>query len=515
MPRTAVVDLGSNSFRLVVFSAQDGWWKRTDEIYEAVRIGAGLDATGELDEERIQRAVAVTEVFAHFCEASAIGLDDVSAVATSAIRDAANRDVFCSRAALPVRVLPVEEEARYGYLAAVNSTTLSDGAVLDLGGGSLQLTRVAGRLAHEMDSWPLGAVRMTEHFLPASEPASKKQLKALRAHVAAELERAAWLPGAGRRLVGVGGTVRNLAGAAAAAEGLPSIGVQGHVITRERLDDLVAELASLAASERGKVPGIKPARADVILAGAAVVQAVLEAGDFEGIEATEAGLREGVFFERHLAGDGPPLFADVRRASVENLAAQYGALNPHTEHVARLALSMFDDLATAGVHDGDEQERDLLSAAAVLHDIGMSVDYDDHHRHSRYLVLNGGLPGYAPREAALIAEMVRYHRKGTPAFGSDLEPWTRKSDRARLARGATLLRLAEGLERSRDQAVHGVRVEAADGTVAMALEAEGDVPVARWAAERERDLFKRAFGRDLEIRERGADPSMTVDAWAS
>src|SRR3954466_14017779 len=138
--RTAVADLGSNSFRLVVFGADDGWWKRTDEIYEAVRIGAGLEKSGELSEERRQRGLAVAEVFAHFCQATGIEGGDIAAVATSAIRDAANRDAFVSRAPLPVRVLTVDEEARYGYLAAVNSTTLTDGAVLDLGGGSLQLT---------------------------------------------------------------------------------------------------------------------------------------------------------------------------------------------------------------------------------------------------------------------------------------------------------------------------------------------------------------------------------------
>src|SRR3954463_10820076 len=208
--RTAVIDLGSNSFRLVVFSAENGWWKRTDQIYESVRIGAGLGETGELSEERIQRALAVVEVFAHFCAATGIALEDVATLATSAIRDADNSDAFLERAALPVRVLSVEEEAHYGYLAAVNTTTLSDGAVLDLGGGSLQLTRVKGRNARQMGSWPLGAVRMTERFLTDGGPATKKQLKALRAHALSEFESAPWLDKAGPRLVGIGGTVRNL-----------------------------------------------------------------------------------------------------------------------------------------------------------------------------------------------------------------------------------------------------------------------------------------------------------------
>jgi exopolyphosphatase/guanosine-5'-triphosphate,3'-diphosphate pyrophosphatase len=509
--RTAVVDLGSNSFRLVVFSADEGWWKRTDEIYEAVRIGAGLAETGELSQERMERALAVVEVFAHFCAATRIGEDDVATLATSAIRDARNRNAFLDRAALPVRVLSVKEEAHFGYLAAVNTTTLTDGAVLDLGGGSLQLTRVRGRQPRQMGSWRLGAVRMTEQFLPDKGPATKKQLKALRAHILGELESAPWLERSGERLVGIGGTVRNLAAAAAAAAGLPSIGIQDHVIARDELDDLIAQLAALPAGERGRVPGIKPGRADLILAGAAVVQAVLQTGGFDGIQATEAGLREGAFFERHLAFGDPPLFPDVRVASVNNLAAQYDADEAHTLHVAQLALEMFDDLAEAGLHPGDPDEREMLWAAAMLHDIGMTVDYDDHHRHSRYLILNGTLPGWSPRELAIIAETVRYHRKGTPTFGPDLAPWTEKGDRAILERGATLLRLAEELERSRDQLVRAAPVEVDGGGPArLTLVADGDVRVARWAAERETDLFERAFGRPLEISAAGRrTPSAT------
>ena len=179
----------------------------------------------------------------------------------------------------------------------------------------------------------------------------------------------------------------------------------------------------MPASERGRVPGIKSARADIILAGAAVVQTVLEVGGFAGIEVTEAGLREGVFFESLLPGPDH-LFDDVRRDSVLNLARQYRVDRAHTNHVAALALGLFDQLAAEGLHDGDPIERELLWAGCMLHDIGMSVDYDDHHKHSRYLILNAGLPGFAPAEVALIAQAARYHRKGSRTSG-ELEPLSR------------------------------------------------------------------------------------------
>jgi exopolyphosphatase/guanosine-5'-triphosphate,3'-diphosphate pyrophosphatase len=571
--RLAVVDLGSNSFRLVVFMADGGWWRRTDEIYEPVRIGEGLAASGRLGEQPMRRALATLDVFDHFCRAAGLGERAVDAVATSAIRDAENAGGFLAlareRTSLPIRVLSREQEARYGYLAAVNSTTLTDGCVLDLGGGSLQLVRVRDRCAHELGSWRLGAVRMTERFLPVNGPAKRRQIDELREHVARELSQAEWLSRAGPRLVGIGGTVRNLAVAAQRASGLPSGSVQAAIVSRDALEELVGRLAALPASARSSVPGIKPARADLILAGAIVVQGALLAGGFEQMEVTEAGLREGVFFERLLAGSGmraqrvspgsvgsgmraqrvspgsvgsgmraqrvspgsvdrdPPLFADLRRTSVLNLAAQYHPDAAHTDHVATLALAMFDELARLGLHDGDRVERELLWAACMLHDIGMTVDYDDHHKHSRYLILNGGLPGYSPIEVAIIAQAARYHRKGMPDPGP-LAALFGPGDAARLDRCAVLLRLAEDLERSRDQLVRGTRFKligapgierstdpgssviaarAAAGSSAngngggieLRLIAAGEPAVPRWAASRESELFARAFHRELLV----------------
>ncbi len=496
--RLAVIDLGSNSFRLVEFTAGDGWWRRTDEIYEAVRIGEGASAAGRLGEVPMQRALHTLELFAHFARAARLGPDAVRIAATSAIRDASNQAEFLARAravaGLDIRVLSAEEEARYGYLAAVNSSTLSDGGVLDLGGGSLQLVRVRGRRAVRLSSWPLGAVRMTERFLPGRGKASGKALKTLRAHVARELREAAPV---GDRLVGVGGSLRTLAVAAQLDAGLPTFGVQGFALTREALDALVERLAALPAADRGKVPGVKSHRADLILAGAVAIQAVLDVTGVDAIEVTESGLREGVFFEQHLAAsDG--LFPDVRAASVRNLAAQAPVETAHVAHVARLSLELFDDLARAGLHDGEPAERELLWAAAMLHDIGTAVDYDDHHKHSKYLILSAGLPGYTQREIALIAQMARYHRKGTPSL-DDLAALGRKGDRELLCRCSALLRLAEQLERSRDQLVRAAHLHVANGTVELRVEGGGDVSLARWAVARQGDVFERAFARTLEV----------------
>ncbi|HEX2161878.1 MAG TPA: Ppx/GppA phosphatase family protein [Thermoleophilaceae bacterium] len=520
MNRTAIIDMGSNSFRLVVFQHEPGgWWSLADEIREPVRVSAGMGDEGVLAPEPIDRAVATAAVFASFLEAS--GVERVDAVATSAIRDARNRDELLGairgRTGLEVRVISGAEEAWYGYLAIVNSTTLADGFGIDIGGGSVQVMQVADRRLVEAESVRLGAVRVSEAFLPG-ERAKPKQAQGLRDHVARTLSEFEWWgqtggsrprtpeapgrsPDGAGRLVAIGGTVRNLATAIQKRMELPDVDEQGFVVTREALEELIELLAERPASERGAVPGIKPDRGDVILGGALVVAEAMEQGGFTELEVAEAGLREGVFFEHLLADRSPPLIRDVRTASVENLAERFQTDPRHVAHVAKLSLELFDALREAGLHQLGDNDRQVLWAAGLLHDVGMTVDYDDHHRHSHYLIVHAGLPGYSPRELDLIALIARYHRKGTPD-PSELGALRRDGDRERLLILCGLIRLAEQLERSRDQAVASVRAHIGDEHLVLeALPRPGaDPAVAIWAARRGSDLLTEALGRRLEIR---------------
>src|SRR5215208_4844382 len=492
--------MGSNSWRLVVFGYEPGtpWWSLVDEIREAVRIGAGLGEKGVLSPDRVDRALHTAAVFAAFCEAT--GVDDVVAVATSAIRDARNGGELLSdirrTTGLEARVISGHEEARYGWLAIANSTTIDDGFGLDIGGGSIQGLRIEGRRLADSESLPLGAVRVSEHSLP-DEKVSSKQMKALRAHVAGELERLGWWSGGGR-IVGIGGTIRNLAAAAMKRLKLPDIDVQGFELTREALGELIDELAGHPASKRAQVKGIKYDRADVILGGALVLAAALEQGGFDSIEVAEAGLREGVFFER-LLGEGG-LFGDVRAESVRNLSHRFGHDDEHDMHVWTLSRSMFEGLAAAGLHEYGEEERELLWAACLLHDIGVAVNYDDHHRHSHYLTLNAGLPGFSPRELILIGLIARYHRKGAPD-PSELGDLAEPGDKHRLQLLCGVIRLAEQLERSRDRAITDVRVSANGNTVSLAADCDPsrDATVPIWAARRNADLLGEALGREVAI----------------
>jgi exopolyphosphatase/guanosine-5'-triphosphate,3'-diphosphate pyrophosphatase len=487
--RTAVIDLGSNTFRLVVFeAAPEGWWRQSDAIPDRVRIGEGADATGRLGEAPMERAIAALALYGRYCRAQA--LDDIRPMATSAIRDAENGTEFLERAeealGRSIQVLSAEEEARYGVVAALYSSTIADGAVLDLGGGSLQLSQVRDRKAGEAGSWPLGAVRMTERFLPGGEP-KKAGIKALRKHVGKRLRDARWL-GEAERLVAMGGTARNLAAAALhRAERPPDAGIQGVGVSRDALAELVDAFAGANPGKRAEMPGVSDRRADVILAGALTVLAVLEETRAEAFEVTEWGMREGVFLSAH-EGAAIPSPTAVRRRAVEQLAHRFSPDLHHPRQVAELAAGLWSAL------DGAQGDRELVWAAGMLRDVGTAVDIDDRHKHTRYIVENAGLPGFTPREVAIVASAARYQRKGSPGLD---HPAAEAGDEDRLARIAVVLRLAGDLDRARDGAVTEVRTSSKDGIVRLAASGNDVGPLLEQAVRRHGDLFEDTFDKEL------------------
>ena len=496
--------MGSNTFRLVVFRYRPGGsFQLVDEIRDAVRLSGGAGPRG-LRDDAIERAAHTVRLYAAYCEAAEV--DGVAPVTTSAVRDAPNRDdalrALSADGAFDVRILSAEQEAWYGYLGAVNSTTLGDGHVLDLGGGSVQASQVVGRGLERVVSRPLGAVRMTEAFLPGQR-AARSDLKALRKHVTHELAGVPWLAGAGGRMVGIGGTIRTLASMHQRRSRYPLDELHGYRLTRDGLEELIEAMAALPAGQRSRLPGLKPDRADITLAGAVVISTVLETVGVDAVEICAQGLREGIFYERFLAPADPPLIADVRRQSVLNLVDTFRCDTPHAEHVSALALSIHDQLAELGLQALDRRDRELLWAAGMLHDAGVLVDYNDHHKHGYYLVLNAGLPGFRHRELAMVALLVRAHRKALPSL-SPLEGLFAAGDEDRLARLAACLRVAEQLERGRAGGVREVRAEAPDGVARLLVRAEGDPSVALWSAALEGPAFERAFGRRLEVAVDGA-----------
>jgi exopolyphosphatase/guanosine-5'-triphosphate,3'-diphosphate pyrophosphatase len=495
--RIAIIDMGSNSFRLIVIAYVPRlYFKVVDEIREVVRLSEGMAETGIIRAPAMERAMRAAHIYASFCRST--GITDIVAVGTSALRDGTNAASLLARVkaetGLDVRVLTGEEEAYYGYLAAINSTTLNDGFVFDIGGGSVQIIRVEGREMTDKVSFPLGAVRMTEAFL-SNDPPRNKDVERLQEHLQKHFGSLKWYKsGKEKRLIGIGGMLRQLARLAGKMSDYPLDDPHVFVLTRTHMDDICKRLAAVDVVGRKKIAGMKADRADIALGGALVVREVMRAGGFDALEVCSQSVREGLFYERFL--DSPPLFDDVRQASVLNLAHLYRFQEHHALHIAHLTRSMFDQLRERFAFT--EPDRELLWAASILHDIGVTIDYNDHHKHGAYLILYAGLPGFTHREIALIALLARYHRKGNPT-PDELSDVLESGDAKKLIQLSALLRLAEFLDRARDGVVKDIQLTLGSTWAQMELHVTGDEKVALWSAEQHRGLFEEAFGLELQL----------------
>jgi exopolyphosphatase/guanosine-5'-triphosphate,3'-diphosphate pyrophosphatase len=254
-------------------------------------------------------------------------------------------------------------------------------------------------------------------------------------------------------------------------------------------------LAQKPRREREQLPGLKSERVDVTLAGAVIIDELMEKGGFAELQVSGHGVREGIFYAHFLQGADPPLLEDPRSFSVLNLARLSGYEEQHSHAVATICLSLFDQLAS--LHGYGPWERELLGYAAILHDVGVLVGFYDHHKHSEYLVHHAALLGFSHREIAIIGALVRNHRKGLADL-TPLQAVLADDDAQRVARLSALLRLAEFLERSKSQVVQAVRAEIGEG-VRVHVQAEGDASVEIWEANRRAGLFKKAFEREIEI----------------
>ncbi len=493
----AVIDMGSNSFRLVIYHhSPEGWFRLVDEIREPVRLSEGV-RDGNIGASAIARAAHAAQLYGAYCDAA--GINTVDVVATSAVRDAKNQaEVLAAlnSGRLKVRVLSTEDEAWYGYLGVVNGSTLTDGWFMDLGGGSAQIGQVSDRRLRRQMSAPLGAVRLTEAFLTGDQQ-NQKQIAALRAHVRATLDADRWIGGGGR-LVGIGGALRTLAVIQQRANRSPIIDPNGHHMTRDALGATIEMLVDLPVRHRARIGGLRQDRADIILAAALTIDEILTAIGTDVLEVCGQGLREGVFLEHFLTPADPPLLKDVRRSSVLNAAEGFGYERAHAHQIAHVALMGFDATAALGLHSADNEERELLWAASILHDVGVLVDYSAHHRHSEYLVVNAGLPGFSHREIALISSMVRGHRKGIPSL-ERYEELLLAGDDMRFARGVALLRLAEQLERAKAGQIHALTCTRTPQGIAFHAICNGDPSLALWSATQELEHLEGAFGTTVQI----------------
>jgi exopolyphosphatase / guanosine-5'-triphosphate,3'-diphosphate pyrophosphatase len=478
-----------------------------DREKEMVRLGAGgLDGRA-LTPEAMHAALQVLSKFQRLAESHRV--DEVIAVATSATREAENGGEFLQtvtqQTGIRPRVISGTEEARLIHMAAVYGVNVSGDAavVIDIGGGSVEVTRGLGSSIDLGRSFKLGVIRLTERFVK-TDPIEPREERKLVRHIDAEIGKyLAQIARAGfDRVIGTSGTIMSLGAVAAVEEGRASgAPLRNRRISAKQLRRVRKELASLDLEKRLRVPGLEPRRADLAVAGSILLDEILRGLGAEEITLCDLSLREGLvldYIARHRKQIAQAdRYPDVRRRSVFELAERCNYWPEHSQQVARLSAALFDH--TRAIHGLTDREREHLEYAAILHDVGVHISYEGHHKHSYYLIKNGDLRGFEPHEIDIIALVARYHRQATPKRKHEEFGHLRRRDRRMVRTLAAILRLAESLDRSHAQTIADLEFHDRGDDDLLQLRTTGDAELELWAAARHAAPFERLTGKPLRI----------------
>lgn len=494
--RIAAVDVGSNSIHMVVVEADPMGGQRVLAREKVmVRLARGEATSGEIGPEAFQAGLDALAQMAKVIQG--FDCETVMACGTAALRDARNAQAFVLQAeqlGIPIQVISGEEEARLIHQAVSHAIPFPQEpvALVDIGGGSTELTWVRGGRVEASISLPWGLQRLAD-AAATSDPPSAHDLKRLRKAIRKILKKARKalpedLPDTAL-VLGTSGTLEDLARGAGG----------GYLCDEDQLRTFALRLWRSDAQGRVDRLGVDPKRAEVLHVGAIWALSLLEWLGAERFRHLPVGLREGMVWEalKHGGAAIPPL-ADRRRASIEQLAARLDPDPGHSRQVVRLSDQLFTALQPH--FELGDTERQWLAFAARLHDIGFSLSEKGHHKHGEYLVRNAALPGFWPEEVDLLAQVVRYHRGKAPdpakheAFRA-LAPWHREVVR----KLAAILRVADALDRRRRQAVHGLSAEIEDAVLRLRLEATGDVEPEIEAVREKGGLLGALLDRRIEV----------------
>jgi exopolyphosphatase/guanosine-5'-triphosphate,3'-diphosphate pyrophosphatase len=507
MPTFAAIDIGSNSVRLKIARLHAGHLKEIHEDREVTRLGEGVFSGGLLAPEAMSATVRVLRRFHRAIQEC--GTDAVKVVATAALRDARNSHTFLewvrSTTGWTIEVISGLEEARLIHLGIISHARLGASNVLlvDLGGGSCELT--LSREGHIRDtvSLPLGAVRLTGEFLK-HDPPRKRELKQLQSFVTREVGRIQNRIRTARvgRVIATSGTAAALAGIAnhlARAKKRPV----AMPVTREMMRRIVKQITRMTLEQRQKVPGIGPRRAEIICAGAMAYAELLERCHLSAFRYSPLGLRDGILAQMaaehdHSTRSGRAIESE-RWESIKRAVEHYRVDLHHALHVRDAALQLFSSLKS--VHQLPAEYREWLSAAAMLYEVGDYVNRNGHHRHTYYIIANSEILGYTPQQRRIIGSIARYLGKSRPTPGDGPMNALSPEEQESVKKASVLLRMARAVNIGRSQSVARVGVSARNGRVSMKLAARGNasVDLEVWAIEKDSAYFREVFGRELSV----------------
>lgn len=505
MPTFAAVDIGSNSVRLKIARLQRHRLRPIHEDREVTRLGEGVFRSGFLTPESMAETIKVLRRFHRATQQ--VAADTVRVVATSALRDARNSQAFLewvrSATGWRVEVISGVEEARLIHLGLVSSRREDSAPTLmvDLGGGSCELTvSLAGHIRDTV-SLPLGAVRLTDEFL-RHDPPRKGELKRLQGFMAREVGRIAPRITAARvrNVIATSGTAAALAAAAANLR-KKSTNRQRPAVSHAEMSRIAKQLARLPVAERRKIEGIGPRRAEIVAAGAMVYQELLDRFRLKGFRYSPLGLRDGILAQMAAEYDrstrsGKQIESE-RWESIARAVKHYGIDRKHALDVRESAMFLFAGLRP--VHRLPPEYREWLSAAAMLYEVGDFLNRTGRHRHTYYIISNSEILGYTPQQRRIIAAIARYLGKSRPTLEDLPMKALDPADRMEVQKAILLLRLARSLNLGRSRAVQKVRVgvRAAEVRLTLVPRRRMGVDLELWAIEKDCTYFREVFGREL------------------
>ncbi|MDD5543004.1 MAG: Ppx/GppA phosphatase family protein [Acidobacteriia bacterium] len=507
--KIAAIDVGSNSIHMIVVQSHGGTdFEIIDREKEMVRLGSGSFESRELSEPAMARAEACLRQYQHLAER--LGVDHLIAMATSAVREARNGGDFIhrihERVGVHIEVITSQEEARLIALAVQHSVDFRGrrAVLIDLGGGSIELSVADAEKIHRSESRKLGVIRMTDRFVKR-DPIGKKARRNIARHVE---KRTSGIVRAAKKLgfrfgVGTSGTVLTLADVACQVKYGESLD-HFHQEKFKRAELQVANdwLQSRTLKERTRLKGVNEARAQSIVAGGIALETLMKQLGLKEITLSTRALREGMIidFLQRQRERGKTLAAapDIRRESVMELARRSNFDRQHAGWIVPTVLEIFD--ATRRFHRLGPAERGLLEYAAILHDIGILISYTRHHRHSEYIIRNADLRGFTPGEIELLALLARFHRKAEPSR-QDLDcALMPKKEFETLRTLSAIVRVADGMDRSHHQILKLRALHHVGKKWRFDVEACDDAELEFWGARRKASLFEKVFQGKLEFR---------------
>ena len=492
--------------------AAAGRAKEIHEDREVTRLGEGVFSGGLLSPEAMSETVRVLRRFNRAIQECVT--DTVKVVATAALRDARNSRAFLewvrSTTGWTIEIISGLEEARLIHLGIVSAGRLGAQSVLllDLGGGSCEVTLSRGGHLRDTVSLPLGAVRLTGEFLK-HDPPRKNELKRLQEFVAREITRIQDRIKAARvgAVIATSGTAAALVGAAnrmARSKKNRSLVLGKRTYaTRDMIRRLAKQISHLSLEQRKKVPGIGPRRAEIICAGAMAYAELLERCHLPGFRYSSLGLRDGILAQMAADYDRSTrsgrAIESERWESIKRAVEHYRVDLHHALHVRDAALLLFSSLKS--VHQLSPEYREWLSAAAMLYEVGDYVNRNGHHRHTYYIIANSEILGYTPQQRRIIGSIARYLGKSRPTGGDGPMSALSPEEQENVTKASVLLRIARALNMGRSQSVGKVAVSARNGRVSMKLTPRGkaSVDLEVWSIEKDRGYFREVFGRELSV----------------